>query len=224
VLPLNLGSPPGRALRVLCLGAHSDDIEIGCGGTVLRLASGGADIEWAVFCAEGNRATEAQASARRFLGRGGDRLLSLYTFRDGFFPADFGKIKESCEALAARVRPDVVFTHFREDRHQDHRVVSDLAWQTFRRHLLLEYEIPKWDGDLGHPNCYVPLNPSVARRKVRNLMAVFASQRSKDWFTEATFEGLMRLRGTECRASAGLAEAFHCRKLALDIPGSLGRS
>jgi len=212
MLPLTLKAPAGRRLRVLCLGAHSDDIEIGCGGTVLQLAAGGAEIHWAVFSGTTARAEEAWRSARRFLGRDAKQRLTLHSFRDGFFPAQFGEVKEACEALVGRVRPDVVFTHCRDDRHQDHRVLSDLAWNTFRRHVVLEYEIPKWDGDVGRPNLYVPLSAAEARKKVRILMEVFASQRAKDWFTEDTFFGLMRLRSIECRAKAGWAEAFQARK------------
>ncbi len=201
---------------MLCLGAHSDDIEIGCGGTVLTLrAAGRVAFRWIVWSAPGVRGVEARASARRFLGREADAALRLHEFRDGFFPAQFAAIKEAIEAEARAFVPDVVFTHARDDRHQDHRVVSDLAWNTFRRQLILEYEIPKWDGDLGRPDCYVALPRAVAQRKVRLLMAGFASQRSKDWFGEDTFLGLMRLRGMECRAASGLAEAFTARKVVL---------
>jgi LmbE family N-acetylglucosaminyl deacetylase len=220
VLPLTFKAPAGRPLRVLCLGAHSDDIEIGCGGTVLQLAAGGAEIHWAVFSGTPPRAAEAWRSARRFLGRGAEQRLALHSFRDGFFPAQFGEVKEACEAAAGRVRPDVVFTHYRDDRHQDHRVLSDLAWNTFRRHVVLEYEIPKWDGDLGRPSLYVPLSAAEARKKVRILMEVFASQRAKDWFTEETFFGLMRLRSIECRAEAGWAEAFYGRKAVVLFPAA----
>jgi len=217
MLPLDLARPAGRTLRVLCLGAHSDDIEIGCGGTALQLAASGAEVHWAVFSGTPARAEEARRSARRFLGSGADRRLILHAFRDGYFPVQLGEVKEACEEVAARVRPDVVLTHFREDRHQDHRVLSDLAWNTFRRHLILEYEIPKWDGDLGRPNLYLPLSAAETRRKVRLLMEVFASQRSKDWFTEPTFLGLLRLRGIECRAKSGWAEAFYSRKAVLQL-------
>ena len=217
MLPLSLTRPNGRALRVLCLGAHSDDIEIGCGGTVLRLVAGGASVHWAVFSGDDKRATEASKSARLFLGRNGGDQLSTHTFKDGFFPASFGDVKEACESLAARVQPDVVLTHTRDDRHQDHRVLSDLAWNTFRRQVVLEYEVPKWDGDLGQPNCYVSLSAAMARRKVRALMQIFSSQRSKDWFDDETFLGLMRLRGVECRARSGYAEAFTSRKFTVDF-------
>ena len=210
-------APRGRRLRVLCLGAHSDDIEIGCGGTVLALhARGRVDMRWAVFSGVARRGVEARASARRFLGPEAAGALDVRQFRDGFFPAQWAEIKEAFEEIALGFAPDVVFTHYREDRHQDHRVLSDLAWNTFRRALVLEYEIPKWDGDLGMPNCFVPLSPATARRKARLLKAGFASQRSKRWFTESTFLGLMRLRGVEC--GADMAEAFHARKMIVGSP------
>lgn len=207
----------GEPLRVLFLGAHSDDIEIGCGGTVLELiqANPSVEIRWVVFSAGGVRATEARRSARKFIGARAADAVQLHEFRDGFFPVQLGDVKEAFEAIARSFKPDVVFTHRREDRHQDHRVVSDLTWNTFRRQLVLEYEIPKWDGDLGAPNTFVPLSTPVARKKVRLLMEAFASQRSKDWFDEETFRGLARLRGMECRAPSGFAEAFYGRKLTI---------
>ena len=163
----------------------------------------------------GVRGDEARRSARNFLGRRSSAAVELYEFRDGFFPVALEGIKETFEDIARSFRPDVVFTHRREDRHQDHRVMSDLTWNTFRRHLVLEYEIPKWDGDLGIPNCYVPISATVMRRKVALLMEGFATQRSKDWFDEETFRGLARLRGVECRAPSGFAEGFVGRKLTL---------
>jgi LmbE family N-acetylglucosaminyl deacetylase len=219
VLPLSIQKPRGRSLRVLCLGAHSDDIEIGCGGTVLRLVAGGAKVHWAVFSGDEQRAAEATRSARLFLGRNGSPNLTLHKFRDGFFPAAFAEIKESCESLASDFEPDVVLTHGRHDRHQDHRLLSDLAWNTFRRQVVLEYEIPKWDGDMEQPNCYIPLTETIARRKIKALMQLFGSQRSKDWFDDATFRGLMRLRGVECRAPSGYAEAFVSRKFNVELNG-----
>jgi LmbE family N-acetylglucosaminyl deacetylase len=203
----------GGALRVLCLGAHPDDIEIGCGATILELVRQAADVRWAVFSGDDRRAEEASRSARLFLGADAGRRLVLHSFRDGYFPAQFAPIKEACEALALAFRPNLVFTHFRDDRHQDHRVLSDLAWNTFRNHVVLEYEIPKWDGDLSTPNLYLPVTARAARRKVALLTRAFASQRSKDWFGEDVFVGLMRLRGMECRSRSGYAEAFFGRKL-----------
>jgi LmbE family N-acetylglucosaminyl deacetylase len=212
--PLPLAFPRrSGALRVLCLGAHPDDIEIGCGATILRLVRQAADVRWAVFSGDDRRAEEAARSARLFLGADAGRRFMLHTFRDGYFPAQFAAVKEACEEVAARFRPDVVFTHFRDDRHQDHRVLSDLAWNTFRQHVILEYEVPKWDGDLSTPNLYASVTPRAAQRKVTLLSRAFASQRSKDWFGDEVFFGLMRLRGMECRSPSGFAEAFYGRKL-----------
>jgi LmbE family N-acetylglucosaminyl deacetylase len=216
-LPIKLDI--GRRLRVLCLGAHSDDIEIGCGATVMALAARRPrpDFRWVVWSAPGQRGVEAQRGARRVLGRAAATSLRLHQFRDGYFPSQFAEIKDAFEQIAREFTPDIVFTHTRNDRHQDHRVISDLAWNTFRRQLILEYEIPKWDGDLGTPNFYVPTTQAAAARKQRLLMSVFGSQRSKDWFSEETFGGLMRLRGVECRAPDGYAEAFYARKVSLSL-------
>jgi LmbE family N-acetylglucosaminyl deacetylase len=205
----------GQPLRVLCVGAHSDDIEIGCGGTLSQLTrrKPTPEFRWVVLSAAGDRAQEAERGARKFLGPAATGAVRVHNFRDGYFPAQFDAIKDAFESIAREFRPDIVFTHTRQDRHQDHRVVSDLTWNTFRKHLILEYEIPKWDGDLGQPNVYVPLTDNVARRKSKALLDVFGTQRSKDWFTEETFLGLLRLRGIECRAADGYAEAFHARKL-----------
>jgi len=202
---------------VLCLGAHSDDIEIGCGGTVLRLiaANPGLHVRWIVFSAFADRAREAEAAAAQFLAGAGARHVELHQFRDGFFPAEQARIKTYFEELKAKVEPDLVFTHYRDDLHQDHRVIGELAWNTFRRHAILEYEVPKWDGDLGRPNVYVPLEAEQARRKVEILMSCFGSQAGKHWFDEETFVGLMRLRAMECGAASRRAEAFHGRKVIL---------
>lgn len=214
---LYFGKGRGGPRRVLCLGAHSDDIEIGAGGLVLELLRQRPSVEfgWVVLSANGIRATEARQSARRFLGTRNIKAVRLFAFRDGFFPSEYPDIKEAFEQVAREFQPDIVLTHTRDDRHQDHRIVSDLTWNTFRRHLVLEYEIPKWDGDLGRPNCYLPLSRAQAERKSRLLMQGFASQRSKDWFSPETFLGLMRLRGMECRAPGGYAEAYHLRKAIL---------
>jgi LmbE family N-acetylglucosaminyl deacetylase len=212
VLNLELPRTGRRPLRILCLGAHSDDIEIGCGGTLLHLlATRRATVDWAVFSAPGRRGTEARRGAARFLRDAVEGRVLLHEFRDGFFPTEWPRIKEAFETLRSEVEPDLIFTHFRDDRHQDHRVLSDLTWNTFRDHQILEYEIPKWDGDLGRPNVYVPLTPAIAKRKVAGLMAVFASQRSKRWFSEETFRALLRLRGIEC--GVDWAEGFYGRKV-----------
>jgi LmbE family N-acetylglucosaminyl deacetylase len=208
-----------KRLRILCMGAHSDDIEIGCGATILNLAARRPQPEfrWVVWSAAGQREREARRGARTFLGAAASDAVRVHAFRDGFFPAQFAEIKDAFERLAGEFQPDIVFTHLRDDRHQDHRVVSDLTWNTFRRQLILEYEIPKWDGDLGRPNLYVPVSPATARRKARALLSVFGTQRSKDWFSPETFLGLMRLRGMECRAAGGSAEAFYARKVTLPL-------
>lgn len=209
---------PGAPLRVLALGAHSDDIEIGCGGALLSLlaARPGSFVTWVVFGAAGARAAEARASAARFLGATAAEVR-VFEHRDGFFPAEGVAIKERFEELKTLPAPDLIFTHYRDDRHQDHRTLSDLAWNTWRGHTILEYEIPKYDGDLGSPNLFVPLTEPVAARKVALLMEGFATQRSKRWFTEDTFFGLMRLRGIECPTPTRHAEAFYARKLALYV-------
>jgi len=215
-----LDSRKGK-LRVLCLGAHSDDIEIGCGGLILQLTERRAavDVTWVVFSASGRRQREARRSAAWFLQRASRRRLVTKSFQDGFFPYEGARIKRAFESLKTTTRPDLVLTHYRDDRHQDHRVVSDLTWNTFRDHLIFEYEIPKFDGDLGIPNCFVPLERDVCRRKVAFLNAAFGSQRDKHWFSSETFYGLMRLRGMECRARDGFAEAFYARKVALTVSG-----
>ena len=214
-LPWNAASP----LRVLCLGAHSDDIEIGCGGTLLQLLAQcpGLHLTWAVFSSAGPREREATVSASRFLERAASHKLVVMNFRDGFFPYEGASIKERFEQLKKDGPFDVIFTHYREDRHQDHRVVSDLTWNTWRNHFILEYEIPKYDGDFGTPNLFVPLGEEVCRRKIQHILEVFRSESNKAWMTEDTFQAVLRLRGVECAAPEKYAEAFYCRKLVLGI-------
>jgi LmbE family N-acetylglucosaminyl deacetylase len=211
VLTLDLAHGRER-LSVLALGAHSDDIEIGCGGTILRLAREVAELEvtWVVLSAEEARRDEARAGAEAF----GAATVEIENFEDAFFK--YGReVKEHFEGLKERVSPDVVLTHHGSDLHQDHRLVSELTWNTFRDHLILEYEIPKYDGDLGAPNVFVHLDEELARQKVEALRASFPSQAKKPWFTSEVFLALLRLRGMESRAPSGLAEAFYGRKLAL---------
>jgi LmbE family N-acetylglucosaminyl deacetylase len=218
MLELKLRGHLKKPLRVLCLGAHSDDIEIGCGGLILSLIKNHQeiDIDWVVFSAPPGRDREAKRSATLFLKGVPRPRVILKQFRDGFFPHQTADIKDEFEHLKGEVAPDLVLTHYRHDRHQDHRVLSDLTWNTFRDHLILEYEIPKYDGDLGTPNCFVPLDKSTCSQKVKNLQTVFKSQRDKQWFAAETFMALMRLRGMECRAPHSYAEAFYVRKLTLD--------
>jgi LmbE family N-acetylglucosaminyl deacetylase len=204
---------------VLCLGAHSDDLEIGCGGTLLNLLATRRDVRvfWVVLSAHGERATEARHSAARLLKRAGSHTIAVEGFRDGFFPFQGTEIKEYFERLKGHVRPDIVFTHHIADRHQDHGLVGELTWNTFRDHLILEYEVPKYDGGLETPNVFAPLTAAVCRRKVRHLLRAFPSQRSKHWFDERTFLGLMRLRGLESAARTGYAEGFHVQKASLAL-------
>ena len=207
----------GESLSVLCLGAHSDDIEIGAGGTLLEWIAAGVRLEvrWCVLSAAGQRSSEARESAASFLAGAALAKIDLADFRDGFFPYQGAAIKTWIEGVKADCEPDLIFTHRGDDAHQDHREVSRLTWNTFRDHSILEYEIPKWDGDIGRPNIYSALAASVFERKVSLLLSNFATQRSKDWFDAEVFRGLARLRGMECRAPEFYAEGFVLRKARL---------
>lgn len=217
MIPASLGAAPGQPLSILCLGAHSDDVEIGCGGTLLRLLAEhpGSAVRWVVFSADDAREAEARASAASFLADASIQQVDVHRFRESYFPYVGAEIKDAFEALKASVQPDVVFTHRRDDEHQDHRSVAQFTWNTFRDHLVAEYEIPKFEGDLGHPNMYVPFDDAVADRKIALLMQHFGTQRSKRWFRPETFRATMALRAIECNAPDGWAEAFHVRKLVL---------
>jgi LmbE family N-acetylglucosaminyl deacetylase len=215
--PLNLAKETESPLQILCLGAHSDDIEIGCGGTILRFLQQYPDcvLHWVVFSALGVRADEAQRGAALFGGSSASKGLLLKSFQDGFLPFAGAEVKAVFEELKQSVSPDLVFTHNRNDAHQDHRMLAELTWNTFRDHMILEYEIPKYDGDMGQPGVFVPLTAEVCKKKVHFIMDTFPSQSSKQWFQPETFLSLMRLRGMECNAPSGYAEAFFCRKLVL---------
>jgi LmbE family N-acetylglucosaminyl deacetylase len=217
MIQLNLSGGATGTLNVLCLGCHSDDIEIGCGGTILRLAEQypASVFHWVVFSAIGVREAEARRGAELFVGPGRLKGPVLKDFPDGFMPFVGAEVKAVFEELKQAVSPDVVFTHNRKDAHQDHCLISELTWNTFRDHLILEYEIPKYDGDLGQPNVFVPLQSELYQKKVRCIMDAFQSQHAKRWFQQDTFLSLMRLRGMECNAPSGHAEAFYCRKLVL---------
>jgi len=205
--------------RVLCLGAHSDDIEIGCGGTLLQLLQERPNLEiyWLVFCSNPDRAREAERSATAFLKGVKKKTVAIKAFRDGFLPYIGAPVKEVFEEVKRAFVPDLVFTHFRQDLHQDHRFLCELTWNTFRSHLILEYEIPKYDADLRQPNFFVPLSEKIAKRKVAWLMRFFGTQRSKQWFSEDLFFGLLRLRGIEVNSPTRFAEGFHCRKMLCDF-------
>ena len=218
-IPLSRANRP----RILCIGAHSDDIEIGCGGTILRLLheKPRCEVEWVVFSASANRRKEALTSAGFFLKQAQSSNVIVRSFRDGFFPYQGSKIKQEFEAIKRTFEPDLVFTHYRHDLHQDHRLLNELTWNTFRNHTIFEYEILKYDGDLGTPNCFVPLTREFCERKVGFILRAFKSQAKKQWFDRETFIAMLRVRGVECASTEKYAEAFYCRKIALCSAGTL---
>jgi LmbE family N-acetylglucosaminyl deacetylase len=201
--------------KILCIGAHCDDIEIGCGGTILKLIENypNVSIYWVVFSSNKQRAQEATTSANVFLKEIKAKKIIIKSFRDGFLPFEGIEVKECFEQLKQEFTPDIIFTHYRNDRHQDHRLISDFTWNTFRNHLILEYEIPKYDGDLGIPNFFVHLDEALCRRKCQYIMEAFPTQNHKQWFTEETFRSILRIRGIESNAPNNYAEAFYCRKI-----------
>jgi LmbE family N-acetylglucosaminyl deacetylase len=215
MLRLNLNKGSSGTLQILCLGCHSDDIEIGCGGTILRLSEEYPDsvFHWVVLSAFGEREAEARDAAARFVEPSRLRGPILKAFRDGFMPFQGADIKAVFEEMKQVVSPDLILTHNRNDRHQDHRLISDLTWNTFRDNFIIEYEIPKYDGDIGQPNVFVPLSFETCEKKAHLIVDTFQSQRDKRWFERETFLSLMRLRGMECNAPSGYAEAFYGRKL-----------
>jgi LmbE family N-acetylglucosaminyl deacetylase len=217
MLPLTLGRADAAPLKLLVLGAHSDDAEIGCSGTVLKLIRSGAvsSVCWVVLSGNEERAREARGSAEALLVEAPESEIVLPGFRDGFFPYDGAEIKAFFETLKA-FAPDLILTHQRHDLHQDHRITCELTWNTFRDHFILEYEIPKYDGDMGAPNVFIPLDDDICQRKVDHLMEHFATQVSRRWFTEDLFKGLLRLRGMECQSPTAHAEAFYSRKVVFD--------
>ena len=204
-----------RPLRLLCLGAHADDIEIGCGGTVLRLAAEVPDlvVRWIVFSGIDARGVEARNSAAAFLENVAEKQVEVLKFRDGYFPYQGAEIKDCFEAVKRDFDPSLVLTHWQGNAHQDHRLIAELTHNTFRDHFKLEYEIPKYDGDLGNPNFFVPLTPAQIGRKVETIGRHFPSQRGRIWFSGETFLAMARLRGIGCNAPEGLAEAFYTTKI-----------
>ena len=201
--------------KILALGAHADDIEIGCGGTILRFLdeNPATEVVWVVLGASGQRRTEAVESAHLFLANARRKEVVVKEFRDGYFPYVGTEIKDFFEDLKRKYVPDLILTHYRNDLHQDHRLVSELTWNTFRNHLILEYEIVKYDADLGAPNFFVHLTESIARKKIQTIVGCFNSQRDKSWFTEDVFSSILRLRGVESNAPDKYAEAYYCRKI-----------
>lgn len=216
---------PAAVRSVLCLGAHADDIEIGCGGTLLQLLAErpAVHVTWMVFSAAGERKDEALASANEWLSGAGSATVRLLNYRDSFFPAAWAEIKEEFAALARELSPDLIFTHRRDDAHQDHRVLGELTWCAFRNHTVFEYEVPKYEGDLGQPNVLSPLTPEAAEQKLALLEKHFASQHGKPWYDRETFAALLRLRGLECHSASRYAEGFYARKLCVNIAEIAGR-
>jgi LmbE family N-acetylglucosaminyl deacetylase len=215
MLELDLSKPADSAYQVLCLGAHCDDIEIGCGGTILSLSDGypNTTIYWLVFSSDQQRAREAEESADVFLRQARSKQIVIESFRNGFFPYAGSEIKEYFEQLKRGFSPDLIFTHYRHDLHQDHRLISELTWNTYRDHWILEYEIPKYDGDLGSPNLFVHLDEPTCHKKAEYILNIFHSQREKRWFDSETLLSILRLRGMESNAPSKYAEAFYCRKM-----------
>jgi len=215
MLKLNFNDTNHSIYKVLCLGSHCDDIEIGCGGTILRLIENYPNIEfyWVIFSSNSQREPEAYQSANSFLKKAKAKTILIKKFRDGFFPFIGIEIKEFFEQLKQDFNPDIVFTHYRHDLHQDHRLISELTWNSFRNHLILEYEIPKYDGDLGSPNFFVHLDEGICQNKTNYILDSFQSQKEKHWFTEETFLSILRLRGIESNAPGKYAEGFYCRKI-----------
>jgi len=207
-----------KRLRVLCLGAHCDDIEIGCGATLLKLIEENppASVTWVVFSSDEVRELEARKSAKFILGDSVSSELMILNHHNGYFPYVGAEIKDDFEQLKNKIEPDIIFTHYGKDHHQDHRVVSELTWNTFRNHWILEYEIPKYDGGLGSPNLFAPVQAKYVRRKSEILMDCYESQVNRPWFSRSTFDALMRLRGIECNSKSGYAEAFYVRKTIIE--------
>lgn len=216
MLKLRLDTPAGAPPRILLLGAHCDDIEIGAGGTAMRLVAEnpGAAFRWVVFSSNPTRKAEAEACAAKFLAGAKDPQVIVHSFRDGFLPYSGAEVKDAFEALKD-FKPDLILTHYRQDLHQDHRLVNELTWNTWRNHLILEYEIPKYDGDMGIPNFFVPIEAAAVDRKIAAILEGYPTQAGRQWFMDDTFRSLLRLRGMECNSPSRYAEAFHCRKAVL---------
>jgi LmbE family N-acetylglucosaminyl deacetylase len=218
MLNLNLNARGNRPLHVLCLGAHCDDIEIGCGGTLLSLIKNNANIHihWHLFTSTPTRKKEAIEGAELFCEGAASVDIEIRSFKDGFLPCEGTEVKNAMEDIKKSVTPDIIFTHNRNDLHQDHIKISDLTWNTFRNHFIIEYEIPKWDGDLGVPNLFVPIDQSLAKSKIAKIQQAYKTQKGKAWFTDDLFWSLMRIRGMECNSASSLAEGFYARKIQLD--------
>jgi LmbE family N-acetylglucosaminyl deacetylase len=201
--------------QILCLGAHSDDIEIGCGGTILKIlqAFDNLVIFWVVLSSDNERKKEAFESANTLLKKANSFHVEIYQYKENYFPYIGYEIKSTIDKIKLKISPDIIFTHYRNDLHQDHRLISELTWNAFRDHFILEYEVPKYDGDIGNPNFFVHLNEHLIRTKIHHLLSNFKTQKNRHWFTDDVFLALARLRGIESNAPDNFAEAFHCRKI-----------
>jgi LmbE family N-acetylglucosaminyl deacetylase len=219
MLALEFESKAQNGINLLCLGAHCDDIEIGCGGTILKLAESFKinSFFWVTFCSNQERAKEANNSANLFLEKVTNKQIIIKDFRDGFLPYIGYEVKEYFESLKKQIQPDIIFTHYRHDLHQDHRLICELTWNTFRGNFILEYEIPKYDSDLGSPNSFVILDEEFAKKKVDIILENFKSQNTKEWFSRETLYSLLKLRAVETNAANNYAEAFYCRKSILQL-------
>ena len=217
---IKIAKERNQGIKILCLGAHCDDIEIGCGGTLLSLLEEypRTEVYWIVLSSDPRREKEARSSARLFLKQAEKKTIKIEKLRNGFFPYNGRKIKDYFEEQKKKFSPNIIFTHYKMDLHQDHRLVSELTWNTYRNHLILEYEIPKYDGDFGSPNLFSPLGSSVCDLKINSILASFTSQGDKHWFTSDLLYSILRLRGMECGSSTKNAEAFYCRKILLELP------
>jgi LmbE family N-acetylglucosaminyl deacetylase len=217
VLSVSLNLAENRPAHVLCVGAHCDDIEIGCGGTLLSLGKSHTDLKitCAIFSGNDDRQREARKSLESLFSAAADLQIVFHDFADGRLPFVGEAVKNAMEDIRGNIDPDLIFTHWEGDRHQDHRFLSEVTWNTFRDHLIMEFEIPKYDGDFGSPGVFCPLDKDTAERKVDHLMRAYRSQASKDWFTPDLFMSVLRIRGMEARADSGFAEGFYCRKLPL---------
>tara|TARA_B100000315_G_scaffold171289_1_gene159802 strand:+ start:446 stop:1105 length:660 start_codon:yes stop_codon:yes gene_type:complete len=217
MLELLLNKSRDSSLKILCLGAHSDDIEIGCGGTIMKFLQTYSNVEflWVVFSADEIRKQEALKSASLLLEKALIKKIKIHNFRDSFFPYQGSEIKESFEKMKA-FNPELIFTHQYSDFHQDHKQISELTYNTFRNHLVLEYEIPKYDGDLGSPNVFSPIDKKLYNQKIELIISSFKSQEHNQWFSESTFQAILRLRGIESNSPTGYAEAFYCKKIVIN--------
>jgi len=218
MLSLNLNKINDQGIKILCLGAHCDDIEIGCGGTLLKILEkhNRAEVHWVVFSSDIQREVEARKSAGMFMRNAGSATVSIEKFRNGYFPCHGEDIKDYFEIMKEKISPDIIFTHYRLDLHQDHKKISELTWNTFRNHLIFEYEIPKYDGDFGIPNCFVPLELSICHQKIKYINDFFKTQSDKHWFKDDLLFSVLRIRGMECVSPTNYAEAFYCKKMVLE--------